>query len=56
MKNKESIYKQALEKWGAKSQIMMVCEEMAELQKELCKAWRGMENIYRILEGLLRRE
>src|SRR5690554_1470419 len=37
----KEIYKQALYKWGAEVQIAMVFEEMAELQKELCKDLRG---------------
>lgn len=31
------LYKAALEKWGEDSQIKMLYEEMAELQKALCK-------------------
>ena len=31
----------ALTKWGAGMQTVMVFEEMAELQKELCKSLRG---------------
>lgn len=36
MKERE-IYQAAIEKWGADAQTLMVFEEMAELQKELCK-------------------
>lgn len=39
--DEKEIYKQALEKWGHKSQVIMVFEEMAELQKELTKFLRG---------------
>jgi len=31
----------ALAKWGPELQIMVLFEEMAELQKELCKVVRG---------------
>lgn len=34
----------ALEHYGEENQVMMVMEEMAELQKELCKHWRGKTN------------
>ena len=34
----------ALTKWGAGMQTVMVFEEMAELQKELCKNLRGQYN------------
>ena len=34
----------ALTKWGAGMQTVMVFEEMAELQKELCKGLRGKDN------------
>lgn len=38
---RKEIYKKAIEKWGAGAQICMTFEEMAELQKELCKDIRG---------------
>ena len=50
--NKEEIYRQALEKWGADLQIVMVFEEMSELQKELCKSLRGKENRIEIAEEI----
>ena len=45
-------YKQALEKWGTDAQILMVFEEMSELQKELCKNWRGKDNAEQIAEEI----
>lgn len=39
--NEKEVYMAALIKWGAGPQITMVFEEMAELQKELCKELRG---------------
>lgn len=46
------IYKQAIEKWGSDAQILMVFEEMSELQKELCKNWRGKDNAEQIAEEI----
>ena len=40
-KSDKEIYKKAIDKWGARTQITMVFEEMSELQKELCKVLRG---------------
>ncbi len=48
----EETYRQAIEKWGAEEQICMVFEEMAELQKELCKKLRGKENTIEIAEEI----
>lgn len=39
--DEQRIYRAALAAWGADAQTLMVFEEMAELQKELCKAARG---------------
>ena len=44
--------KAALETWGAVSQTNMVFEEMAELQKELCKNARGKNNMLDIAEEI----
>lgn len=46
------ICKAALETWGASAQTLMVFEEMAELQKELCKHARGKENVLCIAEEI----
>lgn len=40
------VYSQALNKWGAESQIMMLFEEIAELQNAICKYSRKRNNIY----------
>ena len=39
MKKEERVllYKQAISKWGVQSQIFMFFEEIAELQKAICK-------------------
>lgn len=48
--NEAEIFAHAIDKWGAQAQVMMVYEEMAELQKELCKNWRGKDNIEQIAD------
>lgn len=40
----------AVATWGEDAQAKMLLEEMAELQKEVCKAWRGKENTAEIAE------
>ena len=35
---------EAIDTYGSESQIKMVLEEMSELQKEICKFWRGEDN------------
>ena len=42
----------ALNTWGGDAQTLMVFEEMAELQKELCKHARGAENRLAIAEEI----
>lgn len=39
--DKVKLYQKAMDTYGLENQTMMVFEEMAELQKELCKALRG---------------
>lgn len=51
MKNRE-ILGNALTTFGAEAQILMVMEEMAELQKELCKNLRGKANVANIAEEI----
>ena len=48
----KEIYKQALEKWGPLAQTNIMFEEMAELQKELCKNGRGKDNRSHIAEEI----
>lgn len=50
--DERKIYRQALEKYGAESQMFMMFEEMAELQKEICKYKRGKINFHRIAEEI----
>lgn len=47
-----SIYKDAVDKWGVESQVFMAIEEMAELTKELSKAYRGKNNGDQIREEI----
>lgn len=44
------IFEQAIRTYGKESQMKMVLEEVAELQKEICKLWRGRDNIQAIAE------
>ena len=46
------IYREALNRWGAEAQTLMVFEEMSELQKELCKHARGRDNREAIAEEI----
>ena len=48
----KELYRLALFTYGAQAQTMMVMEEMAELQKELCKHARGKENRAQIAEEI----
>ena len=50
--DEQKIYRAALAAWGADAQTLMVFEEMAELQKELCKAARGRDNREQIAEEI----
>lgn len=50
--NKKEVYTKALETWGQEAQITMVFEEMAELQKELCKMLRGNQVTGNIAEEI----
>lgn len=49
---KQDVYKKALTTHGIDTQITMVFEEMAELQKELCKNLRGKENRIEVAEEI----
>ena len=46
------ILRAALDTWGPDAQTLMVMEEMAELQKELCKHARGRNNRLAIAEEI----
>ena len=42
--NELSVFQRAIATWGDDAQMKMVLEEMSELQKEICKMWRGKDN------------
>lgn len=50
--DKVKLYQKAMDKYGLENQTRMVFEEMAELQKELCKALRGFINTKNISEEI----
>ena len=45
-------FEHALEHYGADVQTTVLVEEMAELQKEICKYWRGRPNYDHIAEEM----
>ena len=47
-----AVFHQAIETYGPQHQTMMAMEEMAELAKELCKAYRGLGNVEHIAEEI----
>lgn len=47
-----NVFRAALDLWGADAQRTMCFEEMAELQKELCKHARGENNRVAIAEEI----
>lgn len=42
----------AVKKYGPEAQLKMMLEEMSELQKEICKLWRGWENYTEIADEM----
>lgn len=50
--NEQEVFKAAMDKWGADAQTVIMFEEMAELQKELCKHARGTDNRAHIAEEI----
>lgn len=47
-----AIMLRAIIAWGEDSQMKMLLEEMSELQKEICKSWRGADNVDHIAEEI----
>lgn len=47
----ECVTKKIVEKYGDK-QIVIAIEELSELTKELCKAYRGQANIQNLIEEI----
>lgn len=52
LRKNEELLRRALDTYGADAQTTMVFEEMAELQKELCKHARGSDNKAHIAEEI----
>ena len=48
----KELYRRAIDTYGPDAQTRMVMEEMAELQKELCKNSRGADNLASIAEEI----
>ena len=48
----EAILLMAISTYGADAQEKMLLEEMSELQKEICKHWRGDDNAREIAEEI----
>ena len=46
------IYKAALTTYGNQAQIIMLLEEMSELQKEICKTFRGKTTSEKIIDEI----
>jgi hypothetical protein len=44
------VFESAIQHYGVEAQQKMVLEEMSELQKEICKLWRGRDAITHIAE------
>lgn len=42
---RKAVYQDAIATYGAENQEKMVIEEMSELAKEICKHWRGRDNL-----------
>lgn len=50
--DEKKVFEAALKQYGAEAQTLMLFEEMAELQKELCKHARGRCNLDQIAEEI----
>ena len=49
---RKCVYEDAIALWGAENQEKMVVEEMSELTKEICKHWRGRDNLDAIADEI----
>lgn len=47
---RKAVYEDAIHAYGVQAQLLMVLEEMSELQKEICKNFRGKDNRLAIAE------
>lgn len=50
--NEKTVFETAIMEYGAYAQSMMLLEEMSELQKEICKSYRGKDNREQIAEEI----
>lgn len=50
MSDEKQILESAVSTYGTEAQLKMVFEEMSELEKEICKFWRGRSDTSRIAE------
>lgn len=48
----EELYQEAIVTYGAEKQQIVAVEELSELQKEICKALRGNDNIDSLTEEI----
>jgi NTP pyrophosphatase (non-canonical NTP hydrolase) len=51
-KQAQEILTAAISKYGKQAQMLMVLEEMSELQKEICKNFRGKNNTEEIADEI----
>ena len=49
---RKAVYMDAISTFGAENQEKMVVEEMSELTKEICKHWRGRDNLDAIADEI----
>lgn len=52
MSDEKTVLQAAIDQYGVYAQCLMLFEEMAELQKEVCKNFRGADNTEQIAEEI----
>lgn len=52
MIDEKTVFQTAIEQYGNYAQTLMLFEEMSELQKEICKNYRGKDNREQIAEEI----
>ena len=52
MSDEKTVLRTAIDRYGVYAQCLMLFEEMAELQKEVCKNFRGADNTEQIAEEI----
>lgn len=48
----KDLYQRVIDTYGTGSQLMVAVEELSELQKEICKAFRGKLNEQNLIEEI----